>query len=377
MLSLLLLIVSAEALRFQQSNVKAQKELDEFAKSVIKNKDATVAKSVIKNKGATAALKKPKVEADGKEADSKAMDSKAMDSSERVMRKIAKGKDHAWITFLGDSNMRNTYWWWVTSKLNKTGVILHKGKDFTYSRGYAAFVARDPHLNSQWADQEAVLEFPDGFQVRTSFRFLHGSETEFKFKTKEWHKASRSGMDSATFSGDKEFKKMQLTAADVMQMDDPDAIAPSQYAQWATKKRQLIDFSKDLPFLAKNSEKYENSKPDAVILTEGWGGNPGCQKFDEVVSLFKKNPEVKFTWSPVYMTNRVKSRHDCFSQKIDTLPKDGKQNFKFVDMWDLAKETPMKHTARGQEDTKHMKMGGKYMLEAVTRLENAISDLAN
>lgn len=310
------------------------------------------------------------------------VDSKTMDNSERVMRKLAKGKDHAWITFMGDSNTRNTYWWWVTSKLNKTGVTLHKSKDFTYHRGQGAFVARFPELNGKWADQEAILEFPDGFQVRTSFRFLHGSSTEFKFKTKEWGTASRSGLDEATFASKNEqaFKEIELDEKEKEEaMDDPDSIAPSKYAKWATKKRQLIDFSKDSPVLGRFfKEKYENSKPDVVILTEGWGGNPGCQRFDEVLDLFKKNEDMKFAWSPVYMTNRLKSRHECFSEKIAQVPKDGKKNFQFVDMWDLAEKSGVQtHTSKGMADTKHQKIGGKYMKEAVRRLEGAIDDLSN
>merc|ERR1719265_2640454 len=103
-----------------------------------------------------------------------------LDSAEHAMRSISKpNTKHSWIMFYGDSNMRNTYWWWVTEKLNKTNVKLIKSKQF----GLTSQTGGAKH----WSDQEAVLEYPDGFEVRASFRFLHGSTHEFKFKTSHFH----------------------------------------------------------------------------------------------------------------------------------------------------------------------------------------------
>jgi len=306
-----------------------------------------------------------------------------LDSAEHVMRKIGKSNNHAWITFVGDSNMRNTYWWWVTAKLNKTGVKLLHSKQFGYKMDDRDKLIHDPHLNAEWSDQEAVLEYPDGFEVRTSFRFLHGSDHEFKFKTASWNSASRSSSMDAIADNDKKMDRVKFNAVEKEQlsdvMDDPDAIAPSQYAKWATQHQKFIDFKKDVPFLARRFTKYENAKPDVVILTEGWGGIPGCDRFDEVRDMFKKNPEVKFVWSPIYMTNRIEKRHQCFSDKMAATPQqaDEAHNFKFVDMWDLAKEYPQTRVAHGTEGSKHMHLGGDYMKTAVKRFEDAIDDLAN
>merc|ERR1719235_2093538 len=71
----------------------------------------------------------------------------ALDTAESVMRKVGKDKNHAWISFVGDSNMRNTYWWWVTSKLNQTGVKLIHSKQFTYKAGETlAMLQQNPHM---------------------------------------------------------------------------------------------------------------------------------------------------------------------------------------------------------------------------------------
>eukprot|EP01051_Picozoa_sp_SAG22_P032857 SAG22_NODE_14083_length_385_cov_0.727273_1_plen_70_part_10 len=40
---------------------------------------------------------------------------------------------------------------------------------------------------NRWADQEAVFEFKGGEVVRASFRFLHGSTSEFLYKAANWH----------------------------------------------------------------------------------------------------------------------------------------------------------------------------------------------
>eukprot|EP00746_Dinoflagellata_sp_MGD_P152615 gnl/MRDRNA2_/MRDRNA2_83785_c0_seq1.p1 gnl/MRDRNA2_/MRDRNA2_83785_c0~~gnl/MRDRNA2_/MRDRNA2_83785_c0_seq1.p1 ORF type:complete len:338 (+),score=87.32 gnl/MRDRNA2_/MRDRNA2_83785_c0_seq1:64-1077(+) len=302
----------------------------------------------------------------------------ALDSAESVMRKAAKGKNHAWISFVGDSNMRNTYWWWVTSKLNQTGVKLIRSKQFTYNAGESlADLLKTPHENSQWSDQEAVLEFPDGFEVRTSFRFLHGGDKEFQLKTKEWNKVLFSySMDPDTM--DKEMGKVMtlITKEKEESMDDPDAIKPSKKAMEMTSYSKFINFDKDVPALGRKLKVYQNSKPDVVILTEGWGGIPGCERFDEVLDVFKENPEVKFVWAPVYMTNRLKKREQCFSQKIASVPQEKKRNFQYVDMWDLAEKFPMDKVARGHDQTKHMPMGGDYMSTAVQRFEGAIDNLA-
>jgi len=301
-----------------------------------------------------------------------------VDSAESVMRKVGKDKNHAWISFVGDSNMRNTYWWWVTSKLNQTGVKLVKSKQFTYHKGEDFNLLHNPHLNSQWSDQEAVLEFPDGFEVRTSFRFLHGGDKEFQLKTKEWNKV--------LFSYNVDIEKMDKEMGKVMHlitkekdeaMDDADAIKPSKRALEMTSRSTFINFDKDVPALGRKLKVYENSKPDVVVLTEGWGGIPGCDRFNEVLDLFEKNPEVKFVWAPVYFTNRLKHRQQCFSEKLASVPQEKKQNFQYVDMWDMAeKEGSMEKVARGPDATKHMPMGGEYMQKAVQRFEGAIGDLA-
>jgi hypothetical protein len=305
-----------------------------------------------------------------------------VNSAESVMRKVGQGKNQTWISFMGDSNMRNTYWWWVTS-MNKTGAKLIRSKQFSFTQGQSLKdVSSNPHLNSQWSDQEAVLEFPDGFEVRTSFRFLHGGDKEFQLKTKEWNKALFTYNENVEDMDKEMGKVMQLMAKEkAIAMDDSDAIQPSKRALLMTHNSKFINFDVDVPALGRKFKKYENSKPDIVILTEGWGGIPGCERTGEVLDIFKKNPEVKFVWAPVYMTNRIKKRKECFAQKIASVPKDAKRNFRYVDMWDLAEKIPMgepgdDRVARGTARTKHMPLGGDYMTTACQRFESAIVDLA-
>merc|ERR1719310_1602868 len=122
-------------------------------------------------------------------------------------------------------------------------------------------------------------------------------------------------------------------------MDDLDAIPPSKYAEWAASHHRLVDWSK-YPDMEPKIKKYENAKPNAIILTEGWGGIPGCGRFEDTLDLFKANPDTKFVWSPLYVTTRTPQRHQCFSEKIAAVPAKEDQNFKFVDMWDLTEKLP-------------------------------------
>merc|ERR1719235_2654396 len=129
--------------------------------------------------------------------------------------------------------------------------------------------------------------------------------------------------------------------------------------------------------LAKEMVKFKSEKPDAVVLTEGWEGIPSCGRFDETLKMFKSNPDMKFVWSPIYVTNRSEKRHKCFEDKIEGVQKAAakskKANFKFVDMWDLASTLPMQEkTARDDKETLHVYVGGPYMKTALSRFEDAI-----
>lgn len=264
-------------------------------------------------------------------------------------------RSFVWIMWFGDSNMRNTYHWWVTSQL-------HDGKR-TESPQFG-IDRHDLDFGGRWSDQEAVVEFPDGFEVRASFRFLHGSHHEFEYKTNDWHNASRAGTS----------EEIDATSNDVaFDMDDPNSVKPSKYAIWAAEHQSFIDFDEESPALAILLGKYRNVKPDAVILTEGWGGIPGCEHVSETVDMFKRHGDVKFVWAPVYVTNRNQERHDCFVNAVRALLGNPGNytysglNFQIMDLWDLVDTLPVY-----QRSWKHIQTGGTYMTTACQRFETGI-----
>jgi len=278
-----------------------------------------------------------------------------------MVEQLRKRSNHSfvWIMWFGDSNMRNTYYWWVTSQLNygKRTESLQFGLD-----------RHDLDFGGHWSDQEAVVEFPDGFEVRASFRFLHGSHHEFEYKTSDWHNASRAGTS----------EEIDATSNVVFDMVDPNSVKPSKYAIWAAEHQSFIDFNQESPALAALLGKYSNVKPNAVIMTEGWGGIPGCEQVPETVDMFKRNGDVKFVWAPIYVTNRNQERHDCFVNAVKALP--GNQdnitysgsNFQLLDLWDLLDILPAY-----QRSWKHIEQGGIYMKTACRRFENGILKYPN
>lgn len=284
--------------------------------------------------------------------------------AEGLARKMANGKNHSWIMFMGDSNMRHTYYWWVTEKLAKNAKKIHKSKGFSLD-------------GKTWGDQEAVVEFKDGFQVRTSLRFLHGSEHEFRFKISHFHNASRSPLTTVT---DELISKTKLDEAEqAFTMDDKDAIEPSKMAKFMAQHQSGIDYEKESPFLARMFDKFENEKPGAIVLAEGWGGIPGCSRWEETLEVFKKNPEVNFVWAPIYVTNHQEKRHQCFSEKqqASAIP----HNAKIIDMWDLVQTHlallggNQTRVAKGPDGTKHIGVGGGYMAKATDRFMQGIEKL--
>merc|ERR1719161_2960840 len=50
--------------------------------------------------------------------------------AESVVKKISKANKQSWIVFMGDSNMSNTYYWWVMTKLKPQSTNFMQTKQF-------------------------------------------------------------------------------------------------------------------------------------------------------------------------------------------------------------------------------------------------------
>lgn len=102
-----------------------------------------------------------------------------------------------WVMFMGDSNMRHTYFWWTGQRKKNRHTCMQKGVTFGLDRGDLGFGGR-------WADQELLVakdcnstSTSGGVGVvndsiaRYSFRFLHGSVNEFINSAINWDIARR------------------------------------------------------------------------------------------------------------------------------------------------------------------------------------------
>jgi len=303
------------------------------------------------------------------EIDESNLGSEESGRTEKMLRKLAGPNKTAWVLFMGDSNMRRTYFWYTMQKLGggkRLAMKEFRKKEF------------------MWSDQDAVVEYPDGFEVRASFRFLHGSMNEFAFKSQNWNNVSVADMNVTKFDIDKpqflkELKEEELNGP----KEDPDVVQPSVFAKWAAKHRRFVDIKKESPGFAAKLEKYQDVKPSVVILTEGWWGIPECKSFDDTLDLFKRNPETKFVYSPVYVTHRTEKRHQCYAEKMEGQKAKGlnlkvkdNQNYGFVDNFDLAKTLPPQTSEyQAPDKIKHIPAGGSYMRTAVGRFEDIIESL--
>merc|ERR1711892_254307 len=101
-----------------------------------------------------------------------------------------------WVLFMGDSNMRHTYYWWTERMVPKSdGTIALKSSTYGLDR-------TDLNFGGRWADQEYLVQdetIGDGAgippTVRYSFRFLHGSIDEFVNDADDWTIARRGAVN--------------------------------------------------------------------------------------------------------------------------------------------------------------------------------------
>ena len=77
--------------------------------------------------------------------------------------------------------MRHTFHTWCDHFANDPGLQSKVTSSTWGIDNKAAGVA------NRWADQDAVFTFVDGAVMRASFRFLHGSTSEFLYKAANWH----------------------------------------------------------------------------------------------------------------------------------------------------------------------------------------------
>jgi len=249
---------------------------------------------------------------------------------------------------MGDSNMRHTYYWWTTQRQG----ALTTTKEFGLDRA-------DLGYSGRWADQEAILEQPNGKMIRSSFRFLHGPWDEIEFSFNHWHTARK-----ATYGWDEEAKASMRI--DTKWDERGDYIRPSPFAQWATQQQLVIDYERNNAAFAQKAKSFVDDKPDVVVLTEGWGGIPNCKLFQSIIKLFSEHPDIRFVWAPIYVTNRQEARHQCFAGLLREFAMD---NVKIVDFWDDAQRLPQ------TGGLYHIGTGGSYMRKAVKRFEDAMCAL--
>jgi hypothetical protein len=307
-----------------------------------------------------------------------------------IYPRICKEKDQekTWIMFMGDSNMRHTYNWW-TGDYRRDNEQFVAGSTFGLDR-------TDLEFGGRWADQEllykeehcnrtlsvseehhnktlpnAACEVPS--IIRLSFRFLHGSITEFVDDSNHWDiarvgAASPNSKDVASTlnnttignnSGGSDDHKGDLS------MNWTGSIRPSDYALWATKHQLPIDANSP-KFDAWMAKWYNKTSPDVIILTQGWGGIPRSDQIDIVKAVVMNNPETLFVWAPMYVTNRSPERYASFVQS--GVFQRSERNLHMVDLWNLTKQLPYTNDTTS---VYHATVGGQHMQQSMQTIWDA------
>lgn len=220
-----------------------------------------------------------------------------------------------WVVFMGDSNMRHTYHWWATNGGHNNYTFGVEGSSFGMD-------LTDKGPEYRWADQEMLFKEDDSSVVRYSFRFLHGSVSEFVHDTQHWDVARKSAEVLPNEWTIASMKKEQREAKAAETKSDPDAevgseakatvggeddtdeemwkgrVRPSDFALWATKNKEPIK-DNSIMFNSWMDKWTKKASPDVVILTEGWGGVPRARASEIVRKIVRDNPATLFIWAPV------------------------------------------------------------------------------
>ena len=287
-----------------------------------------------------------------------------------------------WVMFFGDSNMRNTYVWWTTylnKKRSKTNGTFVRGS--TYGVDTAKDYAR------RWADQEVL--FPPLQQLgendvdqsvqRYSFRFLHGSETEFVHDTRNWDIPRTAAPKPKPEDISEMLRNRNETSVDGggsghdgKRNDEHDSmwegrVHPSDFALWATEHQKPID-DNSKPFNRWMDKWEKKTSPDIVILTQGWGGVPRWNEIDIVKNVVKGNPETLFIWAPMYVTDRTPERYNHYVEA--GLFSWSEPNLRTLDLWDMVQTLPKPHRGKSLY---HVPAGGSYMEKFMSRIWNEVT----
>lgn len=306
----------------------------------------------------------------------------------QIYPRVCTEKDYrpTWILFMGDSNMRHTYYWW-TKDYRQEQAKVKQGSTFGLDR-------TDLDFGGRWADQELLYEDDPCNQtkqvsedsrnrtlsttscnhrssiVRLSFRFLHGSITEFVHDAQHWDVARigaspPDAQDVVSVVNGSSPGTSSRGSDDDLSINWTRSIRPSDYAVWATKHQVPVD-NNSQEFNAWMAEWHQKQSPDIVILTQGWGGIPRSDEIDIVKAVMQDNPETLFVWAPMYVTNRSPERYARFVQT--NFFQWSEHNLHTVDLWDLTKQLPYDPN---KEDVYHAPVGGVHMQKCMERIWRA------
>ena len=136
--------------------------------------------------------------------------------------------------------------------------------------------------------------------MRASFRFLSGSLTRLNRAFEHWGEELRGNVKY------KDLKSLNKAKLPINSTIDnrtfTDSKAPSSFARYATANQVVYN---ETGVLGKLLQRYQKQRPTHVLLTSGWNNIPGCKRHSTYVKKMESQKDIKFVWSPIYVTNRT------------------------------------------------------------------------
>eukprot|EP01063_Lacrimia_lanifica_P015580 TRINITY_DN22286_c0_g1_i1.p1 TRINITY_DN22286_c0_g1~~TRINITY_DN22286_c0_g1_i1.p1 ORF type:complete len:442 (+),score=86.89 TRINITY_DN22286_c0_g1_i1:71-1327(+) len=243
-----------------------------------------------------------------------------------LAQKRGSGRAPLWVVLMGDSNMRYKWRAW-TQGFARLSVL-----------GSTKMTKEGTDYAEAWSDMEYLAELKGVGELRVSMRFLHSFCGKIPTVFDEPHRVSLAGGYTKADLQNKQ-EEIDALAAKLYNASDPDAVRPSSYAIWATQNNTRIDTTwRDTdPKLHKRLQKYADRDPDLFIMSESWGGCPSCDEWDATLAMFKKYPDSRVVWAPVWVTTRSEKRRNCFAPLMNSSEASG-ANYRVLDFREKQKE---------------------------------------
>eukprot|EP01063_Lacrimia_lanifica_P022076 TRINITY_DN29781_c0_g1_i1.p1 TRINITY_DN29781_c0_g1~~TRINITY_DN29781_c0_g1_i1.p1 ORF type:complete len:687 (+),score=253.44 TRINITY_DN29781_c0_g1_i1:90-2150(+) len=294
-----------------------------------------------------------------------------------------EGGGRYWLMFMGDSNMRNTFYTYVDALRGDPAV---KGVHPSNASRWGA---------KTWRDQECVVEYHDGALLRVSMRFLWGAPYKLEVLLKDptasldWNAEKR--------NNDIQFQFREYAAVTHDGRNGPLSRAYRRHLtdegnlDYYLGRANLDGAAPAWGDAARWAGRFRGAVPNGVVLTEGWGGYPYAHQLGVTLGRFAaQEAHVDYVYAPLHVTSNFRRRYAAFVSAVQGARAimhggagaDEEQtgvelrgpNYRIVDLWDVARQLPRRTPDNATQY--HPRIGGPCLHHTLAKVARAMCGLA-